>query len=110
MFLAGKKNTVLNSKTASKVICPNCTTKNNTVVFVFGSYKHLLQIPFLAGAKFGKSVCSNCNQTYDLSKMPDAIKLAYYELKETTRTPIWHYIGIISIKILVLIKIFSKYY
>ena len=110
MFLAGKKNTVLNSKTDSKIICPSCTTKNNTVVFVFGSYKHLLQIPFFAGAKFGKSVCSNCNQTYDLSKMPDAIKLSYYELKEVTKTPLWFYIGGIVIKVLVIIKIISKYY
>lgn len=110
MFLAGKKNTELNSYNAPKVICPNCNTKNSTVVFVFGTYKHLLQIPFLAGAKFGKSICNNCKQTYNLSTMPDAIKLAYYELKEVTKTPFWFYIGVVAIKLLVIIKILSKYY
>ena len=110
MFLAGKKKSELNCKTASKVTCPACKTKNSTVVFVFGFYKHLLQIPFLAGAKFGKSVCRNCNQTYDFNEMPDAIKLAYYELKDVTKTPFWFYIGAILIKVLVIIKIISKYY
>jgi len=110
MFLAGKKNHELKCKTAAKVTCAKCDTKNSTVVFVFGTYKHLLQIPFLAGNKFGKSVCSNCNQSYDLIEMPDAIKLTYYELKEITKTPIWFYIGGIIIKVLVIIKIVSKYY
>jgi len=109
MFLAGKKNHELKCKTATKVTCAKCDTKNSTVVFVFGTYKHLLQIPFLAGHKFGKSVCSNCYQSYSLLEMPDAIKLVYYELKEITKTPTWFYSGIICIKVLVLIKIFSKY-
>lgn len=110
MFLAGKKSTELNKTNAPKVICPSCNTKNSTLVFVFGTYKHLLQIPFLAGKKFGKSVCSNCNQTYDFTKMPDSIKLAYYELKEITKTPFWFYIGAVIIKLLVIVKILSKYY
>lgn len=110
MFLAGKKSAELKCKTVPEVFCPNCDTKNSTVVFVFGTYKHLIQIPFLAGGKFGKSVCSNCNFTLNLDSMSDTIKLAYYELKETVRTPIWFYAGTIFIKILVLIKIFSKYY
>lgn len=110
MFLVGKKKSELNNKTAPKVICPKCNTKNNTVVFVFGFYKHLLQIPFFAGAKFGKSVCSNCNQSYRFNEMSDATKLAYYELKEITKTPVWFYIGSILIKVLVIIKIVSKYY
>ena len=69
---------------------------------------HLCQ-SILAGKKYGKSVCTNCNQKYALDEMPSAIKLAYYELKETAKTPIWFYIGTISIKVLVLIKIFSRY-
>jgi ribosomal protein L40E len=110
MFLAGKKSIELNTTNAPKVICPSCNAKNSTMVFVFGSYKHLLQIPFLAGPKFGKSVCNNCNQTFTLSEMPDAIKLAYYELKEITKTPFWFYIGGVVIKLLIIIKILSKYY
>lgn len=109
MFLAGKKTFVLKSKTTKDVICPTCSVKNSTKVSIIGVYKHLIQIPFLSGGKYGESTCSNCNETYTLINMPATIKLAYYELKETVKTPIWFYSGLIIVKTLVLIKIFSKY-
>lgn len=110
MFLAGIKSSILKSIISKEVTCPKCNTKNSTKVSVIGTYKHLFQIPFLSGGKSGESICSTCNHTFILHNMPASIKLAYYELKETTKTPIWFYAGIISIKVLVLIKIFSKYY
>ena len=109
MFIAGKKSVELKSKTVSKIHCQKCNQQNSTIVFVFGTYKYLFLIPFFSGGKFGKSVCSNCNLTLNFNEMTDAIKLAYFELKETVKTPIWFYAGTISIKVLVLIKIFSKY-
>jgi hypothetical protein len=110
MFLAGKKYTLLKSKTPHDLTCPNCYTINSTTISIIGIYKHLLQIPFVSGGKFGKSNCSNCNEMYQLKNMPALIKLAYFELKETVKIPIWFYTGLIAIKILVLIKIFSKYF
>ncbi len=110
MFLAGKKTSILKSETSKEVICPSCNSKNSTNVSIIGTYKHLLQIPFLSGGKSGASNCDSCNKKYKLNNMPDSIKLAYYELKETTKTPIWYYGGLIFIKTLVLIKIFSKYF
>lgn len=110
MILAGKKTSELKKEIAKTVVCPKCNALNSTNVSVIGVYKHLFHIPFLSGGKLGVSVCSDCNQKYELSKMPDAIKLAYYELKETVKTPIWFYAGLIGIKTLVLIKIFSRYF
>ena len=110
MFLAGKKNSELKSETLQEVICPNCNNKNTTKVSVIGIYKHLFHIPFLSGGKIGTSVCESCKHKYELKTMPSSIKLAYYELKETVKTPIWFYAGLIGIKTLVLIKIFSKYF
>lgn len=109
MFLAGKKSSKIKSETAQEVICPNCKTKNSTKVAVIGSYKHLFHIPFLSGGKHGTSTCEKCNHKFSFKEMPSDLKLAYYELKETVKTPYWHYIGLIIIKVLVLIKIFSKY-
>lgn len=109
MFLAGKKTFVLKSKTTKDVICPTCSVKNSTKVSIIGVYKHLIQIPFFSGGKYGISKCSNCNQYFEHQLMPDSIKLAYFELKETIKTPIWFYSGLIIVKTLVLIKIFSKY-
>lgn len=109
MFLAGKKTSILKSKTLKKLTCPKCNTNSTTKVYIIGIYKHLIQIPFLSGGKYGESTCLNCNQVYTLKNMPATIKLAYYELKETVKTPIWFYIGLVIVKTVVLIKIFSKY-
>ena len=108
-MLAGKNITELKSELSSDIICPKCDSKNTTRVIILGIYKHLFQIPFVSGGKTGKSICTNCNTGFELSTMPQNIKLAYYELKENVKTPFWFYIGIIAIKTLVLIKIFSKY-
>ncbi|MDV7187158.1 hypothetical protein R3X25_07675 [Lutibacter sp. TH_r2] len=110
MFLAGKKSTILKSENSLDLVCPKCNSKNSTKVSILGYYKHLIQIPFLSGGKFGVSECKKCKQQYNLKNMPANIKLAYFELKETSKTPIWFYSGLIIIKSLVLIKIFSKYY
>ncbi len=109
MILVGKKESKIKSEISKDIICSECNTENSTEISVIGIYKHLLQIPFISGGKRGRSFCSNCDQTYELQQMPGPIKLAYYELKETVKTPIWFYTGLIVIKTLVLIKIFSRY-
>jgi hypothetical protein len=110
MRLFGKKSSELKQKTNEEIICPNCLTKNTTKISVIGVYKHMFHIPFISGGKYGVSVCTNCNHTFELPKMPMAIKLAYFELKETAKTPIWFYTGLIGVKVLVLLKIFSRYF
>ena len=110
MDLFGKKITELAYEIPSEVVCPSCNSTETTQIAILGIYKHLVHIPFLSGGKTGTSNCNHCKQTYTLQNMPAAIKLAYFELKETTKTPIWFYAGLIGIKVLVLVKIFSKYF
>lgn len=109
MALAGRKSSVLKSDRPEHLECPKCTKKNSTNIEILGKYSHLLFVPFLSKGKTGVSSCSSCKESFDVETMPDAVKLAYFELKETVKTPIWHYAGFIGIKVLVLIKIFSKY-
>jgi ribosomal protein L37AE/L43A len=110
MFLAGKKSVIIKEDIAQELTCPSCKSKNSTSISIIGMYKHLFQIPFLSGGKTGVSKCKKCSEEYALSKMPSLIKLAYFESKETAKTPIWFYTGLITVKVLVLFKIFSKYY
>ena len=110
MFLAGRKSVILKENIASELICPNCNSKNSTTISIIGIYKHLIQIPFLSGGKTGISKCKKCNEEFLLVNMPPLIRLAYFEIKENVKTPIWFYGGLIVIKVLVFIKIFSKYY
>ena len=108
--LFGKKSSELKQEIHKEIICPNCLSKNTTKISVLGFYKHLLHIPFISGGKYGSSVCTNCHHSFELHTMPMAIKLAYYEMKETAKTPIWFYSGLVGIKVLVLIKIFSRHF
>lgn len=110
MWLAGKKQFLLKTKTLSNASCKNCNANNSLQIHIFGSYKAILNIPFLAGKKFGLAVCEHCTKTTEYEKMPTDVKLAYFELKETVKNPIWFYSGLIAIKTLVLLKIFSKYF
>ncbi|WP_299523193.1 hypothetical protein [uncultured Lutibacter sp.] len=100
----------MKSETSNEVTCPKCNTQNSTKVSIIGVYKHLVQIPFLSGGKSGESICISCNQKFTLKNMPASIKLAYFELKETVKTPIWFFSGLIVVKVLVLVKIFSRYF
>ncbi|MBK5209749.1 MAG: hypothetical protein JJE44_09635 [Flavobacteriaceae bacterium] len=109
MILFGKKQHLLKHKTPKEIICPKCNSANSTKVSVIGIYKHFIHIPYLSQGKSGASICTNCNETFSLQNMPNSIKLAYYELKESAKAPLWFYSGLIGIKVLVLIKIFSRY-
>ncbi len=109
MGIAGRKTSVLKSDTPETLVCPKCEKKNSTNIEILGKYSHLLFIPFISKGKTGISSCHHCKEEFNVESMPDAVKLAYYEIKETVKTPIWHYAGFIGIKVLVLIKIFSKY-
>jgi transcription elongation factor Elf1 len=110
MILFGKKFSELKQETPKEIICPNCLTENTTKISVIGAYKHLFHIPFISGGKYGASVCTNCNHTFKFPTMPMSIKLTYYEMKESAKTPLWFYTGLIGVKMLVLIKIFSRYF
>jgi len=110
MILFGKKSSELKQKTLKEIICPKCNSTNSTKISVIGIYKHVIHIPFISSGKSGESNCTKCNETFKLHTMPNSIKLAYYELKETVKTPIWFYSGLIGIKTLILIKIFSRYF
>lgn len=109
MFLAGIKKTPLKSTQLAHITCPNCQQSDTTKISVIGGYKHLLQIPFLASKKVALSTCHSCKTSLDYKNMSDNLKLSYHELKDLTKTPLWFYSGIIGIKLLVLVKIFSKY-
>ena len=83
--LIWKKTTELKNNIPSEVVYPSCNSKKTTEVAILGLYKHLYHIPFLSGRKTGTSNCNQCKQTYIPQNMPASIKLAYFELKETTK-------------------------
>lgn len=103
-MIVGKKSTVLKSDTPH-LVCPKCEINNTININIIGDYGHLFQIPFISKGKRGEAICSNCKHVFHHQEMKSDLKLAYYELKENVKTPIWFYLGLITIKILVIYKI-----
>ena len=103
-MIIGKKTSVLKTDTP-KIVCVNCNENNTITLNILGDYGHLFQIPFISKGKRGESICNNCNQVLSHFDMKNDLKLAYFELKETCKIPIWFYGGIIAIKVLVIYKI-----
>ena len=103
-MIVGKKSSVL--KTVNpEIVCANCKKTNTITLQIVGDYGHLFQIPFISKGKRGESKCSHCNQILPHQEMKQDLKLAYFELKETAKIPIWFFTGLIAIKILVIYKI-----
>lgn len=103
-MIVGKKSTILKSEKPN-LTCPKCEKKDSITLNIIGDYGHLLLIPFISKGKRGESNCSNCKEVLPHQEMKSDLKLAYYELKEHVKTPIWFYGGLIAIKVLVIYKI-----
>ncbi|MDO9261636.1 MAG: hypothetical protein Q7U08_06825 [Flavobacteriaceae bacterium] len=103
-MIVGKKSRILKSD-KPKIVCPNCQKTATITLKILGDYGHLFQIPFISKGKRGASECSNCQQVLPHQEMKQDLKLAYFELKEHTKIPIWFFSGLIAIKVLVIYKI-----
>lgn len=103
-MIVGKKTRILKTEN-TKITCPNCERTSTITLSILGDYGHLLQIPFISKGKRGESKCSHCKQILPHQEMKNDLKLAYFELKETAKIPIWFFTGLIAIKVLVIYKI-----
>ena len=103
-MIVGKKSSVLKTVN-SEIVCTNCKKTNTITLQIVGDYGHLFQIPFISKGKRGESKCSNCQQVLPHQEMQTDLKLAYFELKENVKIPIWFFSGFIIVKVLVIFKI-----
>ena len=103
-MIVGKKSSVLKMDNPA-IVCVNCKKSNTITLRILGDYGHLFQIPFISKGKRGESECNHCKQVLPHQEMSNDLKLAYFELKENAKIPIWFFAGLITIKILVIYKI-----
>lgn len=81
--------------------CPGCGTQNSIDMYVFQKYAHIFWLPFFPMGKTGVSQCDHCQQVLKLKQMPPDLKTAYENLKSTTKTPLWMFIGLALIAALI---------
>ena len=100
MIVYGTRSTLLKSEIIFDQ-CPNCNTSNKVQMNVFQRYAHLFWIPFLPAGKYAVSQCTNCGQVLKEKQMPATFKLSYDNLKSQVSTPIWNFVGIFLISLLI---------
>ncbi len=106
MIIYGTRPVSLVEKKLPQVTCQNCNTQGSIVVGVRRTHTHVFWIPMFPLMKKGVSVCTNCEETLKPSKMPEKLKLAYENVKEEAKGPIWQFSGLVLI---ILLVAFFKY-
>ena len=100
MIIYGSRNKQLAKEIIAEK-CPHCGTQNSIDMHVFQKYAHVFWIPMFPMGKNGVSQCDHCKQVLTSSKMPSSLRTAYENLKAQTKTPIWMFIGIALLAILI---------
>lgn len=79
--------------------CPSCGKMNTVELTVYQKYFHIFWIPCFPVGKKGVSECGHCKQVLEQKQMPEALKLAYSNLKAQTKTPIYMFAGLFLIAV-----------
>ncbi len=81
--------------------CPNCGAQHSVELFVFQKYAHVFWIPFFPLNKYGATQCNQCKQVLNKTKWPSYWQAQYDTLKAQTHTPIWTFVGVALIGVLI---------
>ncbi len=108
MIFYGTKGAHLKSEKVSGIKCSYCEQQSPHTVSIFARYAYLYWIPVFPLGKKGVSECDNCKRTLEPSDMNEQLKLAYKNVKSNSKTPIWHWSGLILIVALVGFVIYSS--
>jgi hypothetical protein len=68
---------------------------------VFNRYAHIFWIPTFPIGRRGGAQCSQCGQAWAPKDMPHFLKLQYDQMVGQTRIPLWNWIGLAGIVVLV---------
>jgi hypothetical protein len=108
MIIYGSKNKELVSEQISEK-CPECGTTNRTDMHVFQKYAHIYWLPLFPLGMNGASQCDHCKVIFKNNKMPNELRLAYYNLRSKAKTPIWMFTGLILIGCLIIFGVIGSY-
>jgi hypothetical protein len=108
MIIYGSKNKQLASENIYEK-CPECGTTNSTDMHVFQKYAHIYWLPLFPLGMHGASQCDHCKVIFKNNKMPNDLRLAYYNVRAKAKTPIWMFTGLILIGCLVTFGVYGSY-
>lgn len=97
MIVYGTKATHLSTTQALTETCTNCSATGKMNINVFSRYAHAFWIPLFPTGKIVESTCDNCKNLLAYKKMPEQLKLEATNAKSATKTPIWHFVGLLLV-------------
>jgi len=100
MIIYGSRAKQLAKETIAEP-CPHCQSNNTVDMYVFQRYAHIFWIPFFPVTRTGASQCAHCKQVLKLKEMPSSLRVAFDNVKSRTKTPIWTFIGVALIGLLI---------
>jgi hypothetical protein len=100
MIIYGSKSKLLAQQSLSEK-CPSCGTQNSVAMHVFQRYAHVFWIPFFPTGKLGVSQCGHCKKTLRTKEMSPALKAEYENLQAQAKTPVWTFIGVALLAVLI---------
>jgi hypothetical protein len=74
--------------------CPACAAPDSLRMSVFGRYAHIYWVPLLPIGKVGASECGHCRQVLQPKEMAAPLRQTFQELKQRSRAPMWHFVGL----------------
>jgi hypothetical protein len=107
MIIYGSRSTTLKAAELPDEKCSNCQTQGSIIMGVYSKYAHIFWIPIFPIGKVGISQCLHCKQVLKENQMPTELKKQYWSLKNQAKVPIWQFIGLILIGVLVVGSIIS---
>lgn len=101
MIIYGSKAVNLKSFPARTLFCPNCETQGSLVYYFYRRHAHVFWIPIFPLAKKCFSQCQNCQNVIESNHMNDSMNREYLRLKPEAKGPIWQFVGLALIAVLV---------
>jgi hypothetical protein len=107
MIIYGSRNKELASEQILEK-CPDCGTQNSIDMHVFQKYGHIFWLPMFPLGMHGVSQCDHCKVVHKNNKMPQNLRLAYYNVRAKAKTPIWMFSGLALLGLLIVYGIYGS--
>ncbi len=93
MIFYGSKGKHIATENVNSIHCDYCKQQSTHTISIFGRYAHLYWIPLFPLSKKGVSECNHCKRTLAPKEMNEPLKMAYKNVKLSTKSPLWYWSG-----------------
>ena len=107
MIIYGNKATKTGHQSLFGTKCSNCDTKDSLEMYTFSRYFHIFWIPVFPYKKEAVTQCNNCKQILNKKEFSSALLSQYEEMKVSSKTPYWQYIGLAVFGVLIFSIVYS---